>query len=151
MEQFYHQTSGNIARINSHLTDFFTPIEPKRSYVGRLSFATVVLLVIVINSTYWWYEQNKREQSEGSAARAQLLQELDEASSSNERAKRLLEKRLISQILPYNVASVHLSVEPAPLKSVSVDALGEEDSFQDNLVVMDKVPVFAHHPLTQTL
>ena len=141
MDQFYHLTSGNIARINTHFTDFFTPIELKRSYVGRLSFATVVLFAIVINSTYWWYEQNKREQFKDLTARAKLLQEFDEASSSNGSAKPPLKERLTSQILPYKVASIRLSVQPAPLKSVLADALEEDDSFQDNLVVMDKVVV----------
>ena len=141
MEQFYHLTSGNIARINTHLTHFFSPIEPKRSYVGRLIFATVVLFAILINSTYWWYEQNKREQLEGLTARAKLLQEFDEARLSGEAVKPFLEERLTSQILPYTVASVHLTVEPAPLKRVLADALEEDDFFQGNLVVMDKVVV----------
>lgn len=143
MDQFYHLTSGNIARINSNLTHFFTPIEPKRSYVGRLSFAAVVLFAILINSTYWWYEQGKRERlDEMAAARAKVLQEFDVTRSSvEESVKPPAKKELTSQILPYYVASVHLSVQPAPLKSVLVDALEEEDSFQDNLVVMDKVLV----------
>lgn len=141
MDQFYHLTSGNIARINLHLTNFFLPIEPKRSYVGRLSFAAVVLLAIFINSTYWWYEQNKRDRFEGMAARAKLLQEFDMTRSSVGRIKPHAKKQLTSQILPYTVSAVHLTVQPAPLKSLLADALEDENSFQNNLVVMDKVVV----------
>ena len=47
---------------------------------------------------------------------------------------------LVSEIVPYYVASVHLLVQPAPLKRILADITDEEDSLSD-LVVMDKVIV----------
>ena len=141
MNQFYHLTSGNIARINTHLTSFFKSSELKRSYVGRLSFAVVVLGAILINSSYWWYKQNKVESIEGLAARAKLLHEFDVAHSSVEKGLPHLKKHNLSQILPYTVAAVHLPIQPAPLKRVLVDSFETEDSFQDRFVVLDKVVV----------
>lgn len=149
MDQFYHLTTGNIARINLHLADFFSPIEPKRSYVGRLSFAAIVLLAVFINSTYWWYQDNQQIRFEGKTARAKLLQEFDVMHSSIEQVKPQMERKLTSQILPYHVAAVHLTVQPAPLKRVLMDALEQEDSLQDHFVVMDKVVVIPDLKINQ--
>ena len=142
MDQFYHLTGGNIARINLHLTQFFLPVETnKHSYVGRLSFAAVLLLAILINSTYWWYQDNKREKSNVIAARAEILQNVELNSAADRSSVFSIPHKRVSKILPYYVASVHLTVQPAPLKKVLTDASEEESAFQESLVVMDKVVV----------
>jgi DamX protein len=142
VEQFYHVTAGNIARINAHLSNVLLPARGKSLSVGRVSLTLVLLLAVFVNVTYWWHEKKRLDYLENRVEHTKIMQAVDSLSTLAA-PKRHVNKMpvLTSVILPYQVASLHLAVQPAPLRSILASIETDTLISEEDLVVMDKVVV----------
>ena len=147
LEQFYHLTAGNIAKINGNLNSFFSPVEKTRFPRGRLGLVAAVVFTILVGSVYWMYAPHASDSLAARTVETKVPHSLvapnvmtsAQPNSQNEPEEQ--SSRLVSIILPYYEASIHREVQPAPLRSIIEATDLDPDDFQENLVVMDKVVV----------
>ena len=147
LEQFYHLTAGNIAKINGNLDSFFSPVERIRFPRGRLGVVAAVVFVILAGSVYWKLAPHASDSIATQSVDTKIPYSLDatnamrSAPSNSQNESEEQYPRLVSIILPYYEASIHREVQPAPLRSIIEATDLDPDDFQENLVLMDKVVV----------
>lgn len=164
LEQFYQLTGGNIARINSHMKDFFGSesnqlLERHKSFIRNMGFLATAAIALLASSYIWqnqflpssasFQEEVEYDTSPDLVAEvSQPLPSLVPTISTVDKEPVLvsqlpdINQALISrpsQIPGWLTASVKQQVQPSP-KRVLDFALEEEEN-NDSLVVRDRVVV----------
>ncbi|KTC95775.1 AAA family ATPase [Legionella erythra] len=147
LKQFYQLTGGEIARINLEMHNFFSadalkePPKPK-SLAKRLTL-TASLVIVGLAGHYIWQNQDELRRTLSFSLSEKNLASTQPASLQEQPAvSRLLpiDKPLVSEIPPFNVAVTTQALQPPPLKRM-IEISNSDEETNDNLVVMDKVLV----------
>jgi len=148
LEQFYHLTNGNIARINSQMVNFFNPDpltsrSPKRNRLRTFAMASSFIIAVVATSYLW---KNGAElvsqytQKPNAVVSAPVIKAAPEQFAVAQMPTIALAEDYVSEIPPFTTGAVSEPLQPPPLNKILNFANTEEDELE-NLVVMDKVVV----------
>ncbi|WP_347251249.1 AAA family ATPase [Legionella sp.] len=163
LEQFYQLTGGNIARINTHMRDYFCSeseqlIERHKSFIRNMGFLAIAAIALLASS-YLWQNQflpsSASFQDEMEYDVSELVAEVSQPLPSLVPIIPAIEKEpvLVSQLPDINqafasrpseipgwlTASVRQQVQPSPKRVL--DFAIDEDENNDSLVVRDRVVV----------